>query len=180
MADPATNTTYPAHYDPLPEIRPNDKQNDPTIEHDVVHDRAHAVLNALQVLIGFGDEPAADSVLGMIAALAGGGGAGGGKIAPVVVDSATAYTCDSDHSGQYRVLSAASVKTIAVQEPLPDAFELHVDNRGAGAATFAGANGAVVTPSAGSTLVLPQHGVATLKRLAANDFRLVGSLEPAA
>lgn len=178
MADPATNTTFPAEFDPLPAIGPNDKQNDPTIEHDVVHDRAHAVLNALQQLVGFGDTPAADSILGLLAALADGGG--GAKVSPVVVDPSTAYVCGGEDSGQYRVLTAAAAKTITVQEPLPDDFELHIDNRGAAAATVVGAGGAVVSPSVGGTLVLPQHGVATLKRLAANDYRLVGALEAAA
>ncbi|MEF3081858.1 hypothetical protein V3391_06480 [Luteimonas sp. SMYT11W] len=177
MADPATNTTFPAEFDPLPAIGPNDKQNDPTIEHDAVHDRAHAVLNALQQLIGFGDEPAADSVLGMIAALA---SSAGPAAAHVVPDAGVSYACAASDAGQYRVLTAAGAKTITVQEPLPEDFEIHFDNRGGGAATVSGAGGAVVTPSYGGTLVLPQHGVATLKRLAANDYRLTGALEAAA
>ena len=73
-----------------------------------------------------------------------------------------------------------TAKTITVQEPLPASFEQHFDNRGAGAATFAGATGVTIIPSAGGTLVVPQHGVATLKRLAENEYRLVGVLEPAA
>lgn len=177
MANPATNTTFPGEFDPLPAIGPNDKQNDPTIEHDVVHDRAHAVLNALQQLIGFGDEPAAESVLGMIAALA---SSHGPAISPVVVHAGASYTCAADDAGQYRVLTAAGSKTIIVEEPLPADFEIHFDNRSTGAATIAGAGGAVVTPTHGGTLVLPQHGVATLKRLGANEYRLVGALEASA
>ena len=177
MADPATNTTFPGAYDPLPAIGPNDKQNDPTIEHDVIHDRAHAVLNALQQLIGFGETPADDTVLGMIAALA---SSGGPAPSPVVEDAGASYECVAGDAGQYRVLTAAGAKTITVQEPLPADFEIHFDNRGSGAATVSGAGDAVVTPSYGGTLVLPQHGVATLKRLAPNDYRLTGALEAAA
>jgi len=174
MADPATNTTFPAAYDPLPEINPNDKQNEVGIEHDVVHDRAHAVLNALQLLVGFGDEPDAASILGQLAELA---GSPAPAVSIVHVDASAAYACAATDAGQYRVLTGTVAKTITVQEPLPDNFELHFDNRGAGAATFGGASGAVITASFGGSLVLPQHGVATLKRLAANDYRLVGALE---
>jgi len=176
MADPATNTTFPAAFDPLPEINPNDKQNEVGIEHDVVHDRAHAVLNALQLLVGFGDEPDIGSILGQLAELERSPAA---AVSIVYLDSGAAYACAAADVGQYRVLTGAAAKAITVQEPLPDNFEMHFDNRGVGAATFAGAGGAVITPSVGGTLVLPQHGVATLKRLASGDYRLVGALEAA-
>lgn len=69
MADPATNTTFPAELDLLPEIGPNDKENDPGVEHDVMHDRANALLNALQSIIGTtADDAAAASVLGRLLA----------------------------------------------------------------------------------------------------------------
>jgi len=176
MADPATNTTFPAAYDPLPEINPNDKQNEGGIEHDVVHDRAHAVLNALQLIVGFGDEPDVISILGQLAELKRTPAA---AVSIVHLDAGAAYTCAAVDMGQYRVLTGAGPKEITVQEPLPDNFEMHFDNRGSGAATFVGGSGAVISPSVGGTLVLPQHGVATLKRLASGDYRLVGALEAA-
>ena len=174
MADPADNTTFPGAYDPLPAIGPNDKQNEQGLEHDVVHDRANAIINALQELIGFGDTPAASSILGRLAAAA------APDAAPVPLDPGAAYACDAAHVGQYRVLTGAAAKTITVQEPLPASYEIHFDNRGTGAATFVGGAGAVLIPSAGGSLVMPQNGVATLKRLGENEYRIVGVLEPAA
>lgn len=67
MADPATNTSYPASIDVLPEIGPNDKQNDAGLEHDVVHDKVNAILNQLQTLVGLTSDDATDlTVLGRL------------------------------------------------------------------------------------------------------------------
>lgn len=69
MADPATNTAYPGAIEALPAIGPNTKENDPGQEHDVMHDRAHATLNALQVLVGTTEDAAPGSVLGRLVQL---------------------------------------------------------------------------------------------------------------
>lgn len=70
MADPASNTTYPATIEVLPEIEPNTKENDPGQEHDVMHDKANATLNALQAFVGTtADTSAAPSIVGRVLAL---------------------------------------------------------------------------------------------------------------
>lgn len=69
MADPATNTVYPGAIEAFPEIDPNTKENDPGQEHDVMHDRANATLNALQALVGTTDGTDPNSVLGRLGAL---------------------------------------------------------------------------------------------------------------
>ena len=67
MAEVATTTTYPHALDLLPEILPPDDdgpgtlEDDPSCEHDVVHDRSHAILNVLQGIVGVleaGEDPA--------------------------------------------------------------------------------------------------------------------------
>ena len=70
MADPATNTSYPASIEVLPEIDPNTKENDPGQEHDVMHDKANATLNALQAFVGTtADTSAAETIVGRVLAL---------------------------------------------------------------------------------------------------------------
>ena len=76
MADPATDTPYPASLDLLPHVPPNAHENDPGLEHDVMHARANAVLNALMALVGTVEDTDALSVLGRLADLEEGGGAG--------------------------------------------------------------------------------------------------------
>lgn len=98
----ATNTTYPGELDRLPAIGPNDKEDAAGLEHDVMHDRAHALLNAIQELLGESTAPEAGSILNRLALLeAGGGGGGGGagaltKLGEVVV---AAPTTDIDFTG---------------------------------------------------------------------------------
>jgi hypothetical protein len=71
MADPASNTTYPGEIDLLPEIAPNTKENDVGQEHDVMHDKAHALLNALQAMLGTLEDPDVGTVLARLAAIEG-------------------------------------------------------------------------------------------------------------
>lgn len=80
MTEPATETLYPGALDTLPHVPANAREWDEGLEHDVLHSRANAILNALQVLVGFGVIPASGSVLARIRALeqSGGGGAPGG------------------------------------------------------------------------------------------------------
>lgn len=72
-------SSYPGALDNLPaSIGPNTKEDAEGLEHDVMHNRANAAINALQALLGTGS-PAA-TVLARLASLeAGGGGGGGGE-----------------------------------------------------------------------------------------------------
>lgn len=111
------------------------------------------------------------------------GGEGGVSLAEVVVDATTAYTVLDAHSNVYRRLTNAAAKTITVGpqsgEALADDYEQHFDNDGAGAATFVAGSGVTIKAPAGGTLVVPEGGVATLKRVALNVFRLLGTTVPA-
>lgn len=73
MADPATNTAFPAAIEVLPAIGSGTLEDDPGCEHDVVHDRAHATLNAIQQLLGTTEDSDPDSLIARVSALALGG-----------------------------------------------------------------------------------------------------------
>lgn len=73
MADPATNTAYPADLEVLPAIGSGTLEDDPGCEHDKVHDRAHATLNAIQQLLGTTADPDPESLIARVSALALGG-----------------------------------------------------------------------------------------------------------
>ncbi|WP_101927009.1 MULTISPECIES: hypothetical protein [Luteimonas] len=78
MADPADGTTYPTTVDLLPTIGANDPMNAAGLEHDQMHERAHAILNVLQQFVGtLADTSEAATILGRLLALEAGGGAGG-------------------------------------------------------------------------------------------------------
>lgn len=70
MAD-ATNTTWPASKDTLPAINANTPEDGAGVEHDVMHDKVHALLNKLQDMIGTVAEEPALSVLARLLALEG-------------------------------------------------------------------------------------------------------------
>lgn len=136
MADPATDTPYPASLDLLPHVPPNAHENDPGLEHDVMHARANAVLNALMALVGTVEDTEALSVLGRIAELEEGGGAG--VVGPdgaepdriAVFDGATGgvikdggYTVDELRG--YALLAPQNVQTATSYTlALSDAFKL--------------------------------------------------------
>lgn len=146
MADPATNTSYPASLDLLPEIGANDKQNDPGIEHDVVHDKAHALLNALQVLVGLSsDSSASGSVLGRLAALEGGG-------VLEVISAPGAITADpGSHAGLRRYIRAGGNVTFDSAKGYAAG---QVFNIRATAALDLVGTGVTLDPTAGGTLDL--------------------------
>lgn len=73
MADPATNTNYPATIEPLPAIGSGSRMNDAETRHDVVHDRAHATLNAIQAIVGTTEDTDPASLIARVSALALGG-----------------------------------------------------------------------------------------------------------
>lgn len=73
MADPATNTAYPVAIEVLPEISSGRRMIEPEVRHDVMHDKVHATLNALQALVGTTDvEDPVPLLLQLQKALAGG------------------------------------------------------------------------------------------------------------
>lgn len=100
-----------------------------------------------------------------------------------VEETLTAYDVASADAQVYRHLTAAGTKTINVRaeatHALPANGEWHFDNRGAGVATFAPAGGVTILPPKGGTLEIEQGDVVTLKRLAPDVFRLLGSTKGA-
>ena len=118
MADPATNTSYPASVEVLPEIEPNTKENDPGQEHDVMHDKANATLNALQAFVGTtADTSADDTIIGRVMALEEAGPGGGSDRSTVtVLTSGSTITIDLS-LGDYFQVTLAHNATIAFSNP---------------------------------------------------------------
>lgn len=116
MADPATNTAYPASVEELPEISSNTKENDPGQEHDVMHDKAHATLNALQVLLGTTVDTEPSSVLGRLLALEESAPGGAGRSTVTALTSGSTVTIDLS-LGDYFTLTLAHDATIAFSNP---------------------------------------------------------------
>lgn len=110
-----------------------------------------------------------------IADLGGGGGGGG---VPVVQTEAGSYTLDPDDMGNYIRLTGAGTKDISIDlestTALPENGEWHFRNVGAGDATVDPDVGVTVNAPAGGTLVVPQGGTITLKRVAADEFDVLG------
>lgn len=97
----------------------------------------------------------------------------------VVTDSTTARTLDASDAGKYIRFTNAGAKTLTVDaeafyEVLPEFGEWHIRNVGAGNLTIDEENGAVVSPPAGGTLVVPQGGTVTIKRVGLDAFDLFG------
>lgn len=111
MADPATNTAYPASIEELPEISANTKENDPGQEHDVMHDKVHATLNALQALLGTTDDTDPESVIGRVVTLESSSG-GGGRATVTALTSGTTITIDLS-KGDFFTLTLAHNATVA-------------------------------------------------------------------
>jgi hypothetical protein len=105
----------------------------------------------------------------------GGGGSGGNS---VVQTEAGNYTLDPGDDSHYIRLTAAGSKTVSIDlestTALPANGEWHFRNVGAGNATIDPDVGVTVNPPADGTLVIPQGGTITLKRVAADEFDLLG------
>lgn len=114
-----------------------------------------------------------------IADLAGGGGGGG---LSVVQTEAADYTVDPGDVGNYIRLTDATAKTVSVDleatTALPDDGEWHFRNAGAGDATFDPDVGVTINVPAGGTLVMEEGMTVTLKRVAADEFDLLGQTVP--
>ncbi len=105
----------------------------------------------------------------------------GTTLNPVLTD-ANDYTLLAIDVGKYIRLTGAGTKDIIIQddatEPLPANGEWHIRNVGAGDATIDDTDVTVNVP-AGGTLVIPQGGTVTLKRVATDEFDLFGQVTAA-
>lgn len=95
-----------------------------------------------------------------------------------VVTEAGDYTVDPDDASKYIRLTNISTKEITVDPEsttaLPDNAEWHFRNVGAGDATFIEGSGVTINPPNGGSLDVPSGGTVTLKRIAADEFDLLG------
>lgn len=106
------------------------------------------------------------------------GGSGSAGPAPVVTISGAATSLLATHAGQYLRFTEAAAKTLTVQaeatEPLPADVEFHFRNVGAADLTLVEDTGVTINPPDGGTLAIPSGGTVTLKRVAADEFDLMG------
>lgn len=98
--------------------------------------------------------------------------------AAVVAVPATGYSLLADHNGAYLRFTAGTAKSITVRaeatHPLPGNGEWHIRNVGAGTLTLTPASGVSIAPPYAGTLNVPPGGTVTLKRVAPNEFDLMG------
>lgn len=101
---------------------------------------------------------------------------------PVNTISGTAHDMVKEDADTYMRFTNAGAKTLTVQpdatEPLDDNSQYHGRNVGAGDLTIAEGSGVTVNAPAGGSLVVPQGGTFTLKRVAVNEFDLFGVTSP--
>lgn len=101
----------------------------------------------------------------------------------VVQIAGISYAVDAADNTKYLSFTNATAKTISVRKngvhALPANFELNIRNAAEGAATIVPAEGVTVTAPYGGTLVIPPHGTVTLKRVANDNFHLIGVTVPA-
>lgn len=100
----------------------------------------------------------------------------------VIQTEAADYTVDPGDVGNYIRLTDATAKTVSVDleatTALPDNGEWHFRNAGAGDATFDPDVGVTINIPSGGTLVLEEGMTVTLKRVAADEFDLIGQTVP--
>lgn len=105
-------------------------------------------------------------------------GGSGASYAATETISGTAANLDADQAGKYLRFTNAAAKTLTVlpnaTEALPTDSEYHIRNVGAGDLTLVEDTGVTINPPNGGTLVIPQGGTATLKRVATDEFDLLG------
>lgn len=104
--------------------------------------------------------------------------------APVVTTAGTNHNLIAEDAGTYRRFTSGSAKTLTVEddatEPLSDNSEYHGRNVGTGDLTIIeGASSVTINVPFGGTLVVPQGGTFTLKRVAVDEFDLFGVTVPA-
>lgn len=112
------------------------------------------------------------------AELATGGGGGG----PSTVTTISTADTDllADHAGQYLRFTNVAAKTLTVQdnatEALPADCEFHIRNVGTNDLTLIEDTAVTINPPHGGTLVIPTGATVTLKRVAEDEFDLMGQV----
>lgn len=95
----------------------------------------------------------------------------------------TAYDVVAADNGMYMRFTNAAAKTVNVRPEsfaaLPANGEWHIRNVGAANLTITPDSGVTINAPAGGTLVVPERGTVTLKRVAVNEFDLLGQTVPA-
>lgn len=97
---------------------------------------------------------------------------------PEVISEAGDYDVLAADQGKYIRMTGGSAKDINVRpeatEALPANGEWHFRNTNAGDVTIVEGSGVTVNPPNGGTLVVPVGGTVTLKRVAEDEFDLLG------
>ena len=105
-------------------------------------------------------------------------GGGGGGLAAVTTIAAADTDLLASHAGQYLRFTNAAAKTLTVQpdatEPLTADIEFHIRNAGTADLTIIEDTGVTINPPNGGSLVVPTGGTVTLKRVAEDEFDLLG------
>lgn len=105
-----------------------------------------------------------------------GGGGGGG--AQTITESGTSANLLNSNAGTYQRWTNASDKTLTVQPNATEAIDADAEftlrNVGAGTLTISEGSGVTVNPPDGGSLVLLAGMTATLKRVAVDEFDLIG------
>lgn len=105
---------------------------------------------------------------------------GGGAAGPAetITESGTDVNLLAADVGKYIRFTASGAKTLTVQpdatEALPTDGEWHLRNTGAADLTLVEDTGVTINPPNGGTLAVPQGGTVTLKRVAVDEFDLLG------
>lgn len=178
MAEPATDTTYPGAIDPLPHVPANASQNEPGLEHDVVHTRANAVLNALMAIVGTTDDTnGAATVLGRLLHLE----AIAPGIVPINLQSGTGYVLAAADVGKLVCMSNASPNTLTVplasSVPFPVGARVDLSQDGTGQTTIAKASPSIVINTPETLKLRKRFAKATLINRGPDVWDLEGNLE---
>lgn len=104
------------------------------------------------------------------------GGGGGVSVVETISDASSNLL--ASQAGKYLRFTSALAKTLTVQddatETMPDNGEWHIRNVGAADLTIAAGSGVTIHEPNSGTLVVPQGGTVTLKRVIADEFDLLG------
>ena len=106
---------------------------------------------------------------------------GTGPAAVSAIATAT-HTIDDTDVGKYLRTTFSGVSTLTVPTNATEAIdigrEVHARAVG-GALTLAAASGVTLNAPAGGTLVVPQRGAVTMKKVATDEWDVLGATEPA-
>lgn len=102
--------------------------------------------------------------------------------ATVITKTGASYNLDPAENSQYQNWTSGFSKTLTVLNnsttAQPNDGEWHIRNSGTADLTIVADTGVTITPPFGGTLVIPQNGTVTLKRISANVFQLFGVTVP--